>query len=154
MKNRSKFLTGFFLSMAVALYSCVHTSGTYVSSHGSLAGRGMQGNCMDCHKTGFDHGGFTVAGTVFTSDGSQHNPNGTIFLHSAPPGGDVADSIVATIEVDGNGNFYTTHAIDLNQGVYPSVTSSLGNKAFMTQPTTNGSCNSCHGVSTTVIAVN
>ena len=141
-------------ALLVFLYSCVHTSGTFVSAHGFLAGSSMQGNCMDCHKTGATEGGFIVAGSVFTADGSKRNPNGTIYLHSKAPNSDAADSIIATIEVDGVGNFYTTHAIDLSGGVYPSVTSALGNKAFMTEPTTNGACNSCHGVSTGVITVN
>jgi hypothetical protein len=151
---KSKIASFTLIATAIVAYSCTHVSGTYISAHGSLAGSSMSGNCMDCHKTGFDKGGFIVGGTVFTADGSNKNPNGTVYLHSLAPDSTGTDSLIATIEVDGVGNFYTTHFYDLSQGVYPSVTSSSGNKAFMTEPTTSGACNSCHGLSTAVITVN
>ena len=148
---KKKLIFAFFIG--VAILSCQHVSGTFTSTNGSMAGRSMQGNCMDCHKTGATEGGFIVGGTVFTSDGSTRYPNGTIYLHTRAPDAEGVDSIVAAIEVDGVGNFYTTHFYDMSQGVYPSVTSSSGHKAFMTQPTTSGACNSCHGVNTAVITV-
>ena len=106
---------------------------------------------MDCHKTGFSDGGFIVAGTVFKTDSVSKNPNGTIYLYSGPKG---TDSVIATIEVDGVGNFYTTHPYDLSKGVYPAVVSSSGNKMFMESATTNGACNSCHGLTQARIVVN
>ena len=114
----------------------------------------MQGNCMDCHKKGATEGGFTVAGTLFQADTVSRYPNGYIELSSQPPDslGHFKDT-VAKIEVDGIGNFYTTHAIDLSQGVYPRVTSSQGYKRSMDGVVTNGSCNSCHGVTTANIHV-
>jgi len=147
-----KIIFAFFT--AIAIFSCQHVSGTFVSTHGSRAGSSMQGNCIDCHKTGATEGGFIIGGSVFTTDGSTRNPNGTVYLHTLAPGAAGVDSIVATVEIDGVGNFYTTHSYDLSKGVYPSVTSSSGNKVFMTQSTTSGACNSCHGVSTAVITVN
>lgn len=133
------------------VYSCQHVSGTYVSSHGSMAGRSMNNNCMDCHKTGATEGGFTIGGTVFKSDSVTRYPNGTVYLYSGPYG---TDSLIATVEVDGVGNFYTTHQFDLSKGVYPVVVSSMGNKAYMQTVLTNGACNSCHGVTQAHIVVN
>lgn len=150
--NRSLLFLSAFI---IILYSCTHTSGTFISQHGSMAGRSMNGNCMDCHKTGASEGGFVIGGTVYTADGSNRYPNGTIYLHSRAPGVENGvDSIIGTIEVDGVGNFYTTHFYDLSAGVYPSVTSSNGSQAFMQTPTTIGACNSCHGVNQAVITVN
>jgi len=106
---------------------------------------------MDCHKTGATEGGFTIGGTVFQSDTISRNPNGTVYLYAGPNG---TDSLIATVDVDGVGNFYTTHQYDFSKGFYPAVTSALGNKAFMQTITTNGSCNSCHGVSQAHIVVN
>jgi hypothetical protein len=151
MKTR-KFLTITLSVFLVILYSCVHTSETLVSSHGSMQSSSMSGNCMDCHKTGFTKGAFQIAGTVFTTGGST-NPNGTVYLHSAPLDSNITDSIIAVIEVDGVGNFYTTHQYGMLRGVYPSVTSSTGNKAFMKGPTSSGACNSCHGVTEAKINV-
>jgi hypothetical protein len=154
MNIKIRFFVLCGLSM-IAVYSCTHTSGTFISSHGSMAGRSMKDNCMDCHKTGATEGGFSVAGTVFKADTVSRNPNGTIYLYAKPQGAEgTRDTAIATIEVDGVGNFYTTHPIDLSQGVYPAVVSASGNKSFMQTVTTNGSCNSCHGVSQAHIVVN
>jgi cytochrome c553 len=152
MMHRKKIFFAAWI-LGVLVYSCVHTSEPLVSTRGSQQSSSMSGNCMDCHKTGFTKGAFKVAGTVFTADGASTNPNGTVYLHAKADTATGADSILATIEVDGVGNFYTTHEIDLSKGVFPSVTSSKGNKAFMKSATTNGACNSCHGVTEAKITV-
>jgi hypothetical protein len=145
----------FCLFASIIIYSCTHVSGTYVSTNGSMAGRSMKGNCMDCHKKGATQGGFSVGGTVFNSAGGDRYPNGNVKLYSALDinGKAIDSTLVATIEVDGIGNFYTTHPIDLSQGVYAVVVSSQGLQQTMSDPITNGSCNSCHGVSTGNISV-
>ncbi len=152
MNKRRRTLKGLALTAfaCIAIYSCTHVSGTYISYHGSMAGRSMKDNCMDCHKTGATEGGFSVGGTVFRLDSVTRNPNCTIKLHtiSDTSTSGVPDSIIAVIEVDGNGNFYTTHSYDLSNGFYPSVTSASGLDSLrMKTVTTNGSCNSCHGTS-------
>ena len=138
----------------LVIYSCTHVSGTFISAHGSMAGRSMKDNCMDCHQAGATQGAFSVAGTVLQMDYTTRNPNGTVYLYSQPNASLGNDSVIATIEVDGVGNFYTTHPIDLSKGVYPAVTSASGNKVFMKGITTNGSCNSCHGPIESNIVVN
>lgn len=147
MKRKSN-IVGFALCAfaCIVIYSCTHVSGSFISAHGSMAGSSMKDNCMDCHQTGATQGGFIVAGTVFRLDSTTRNPNCTIELHTQPDTSHLQDSIIATIEVDGVGNFYTTHPIDLTQGFYPSVTSASGLDSMrMKTITTIGSCNSCHG---------
>ena len=50
---------------------------------------------------------------------------------------------MATLEVDGRGNFYTTESINWTAGLYPVVQSDQGFR-YMVTPTTTGACNSCH----------
>jgi hypothetical protein len=112
----------------------------------------MKDNCMDCHQTGATYGGFIVAGSVYQANATTRYPNGTVILYKDSlvkdsEGNNKPDSVIATIEVDGVGNFYTTHPIDLSKGVYPSVTSQNGDTTMKTM-TAIGSCNSCHGTST------
>jgi len=148
MNSRKKALRGLVLSafVCIGIYSCTHVSGTYISQHGSREGSSMKDNCMDCHKNGATEGGFIVGGTVFKEDKTTRNPNGNVYLFATPPNTtDGKDSIIATIEVDGVGNFYTTHPIDLSNGVYPAVQSPAGDTIVRMQAlTSNGACNSCH----------
>jgi hypothetical protein len=136
---------GFCVIVSITIYSCTHVSGTYISAHGSRAGSSMKDNCMNCHKTGATYGGFIVAGSVYAPDGNTRYPNATITLFKDSMGL-VTNTILGTIEVDGVGNFYTTHPIDLSQGVHPMLSSQNGDTTMMTV-TTNGACNSCHGTS-------
>jgi len=111
---------------------------------------------MDCHQKGATQGGFSVAGSIYHFDAVTRYPNGTVYLYSQPKDslGNINDSSkVATIDVDGVGNFYTTHPIDLYQGLYAIVVSPNNDTASMQGPITNGSCNSCHGNSTVNIIV-
>ena len=117
----------------------------------------MKDNCMaqGCHQKGATQGGFIVGGSLYQADSVTRYPNGYVELYSQPPDslGNPGDTVVAKIEVDGVGNFYTTHPIDLSQGLYPRVTSSQGYKRSMQGAITDGACNSCHGVSTARIFV-
>ena len=121
----------------------------------------MKDNCMDCHQIGATQGAFTIAGTVFMPDQSNKNPNGTIYLHTLRNGKDSIDekgnvfekdSIIATIEVDGVGNFYTTHPYDLHNGVYPEIVTASSDTMMQTIAP-NGACNSCHNANPPKISV-
>lgn len=152
---RRRTFKGLFLGFfaCIAIYSCTHVSGTFISTHGSMAGRSMKDDCMQCHLPGATEGAFSVAGTVFRGNGTTRDPNGTVYLFAKPNAYDTKDSIITTIEVDGNGNFYSTHPYDLSAGFYPAVIS--GDTLHHMQSMTNvGSCNSCHGVSQAPITVN
>ncbi len=117
---------------------------TKISSHNSDESHHEGQNCLSCHKSGGEgEGHFTVAGTVYDSLGTTIKPNGTIRLYSQPNGG---GNLVATIEVDAKGNFYTTESIDLSSGVYSSATGTSGSAHFMPDINGIGACSSCHGV--------
>ena len=112
------------------------------SSYNDDESHNMGQDCMSCHVQGGDgEGWFSVAGTVYDSLKTSTLPNSTIKLYSGPNG---TGNLVATIEVDGLGNFYTTNNINFSDGLY---TSASGNTAtiHMNSSITTGNCNSCHG---------
>lgn len=125
---------------------------TASSSHNSTAGHNMSGACQSCHISGGSGPGWwIVAGTVYAQDKFAVNPNGTIYFYSGPNG---TGTVVATLEVDANGNFYTTNSILPAAGAYPQIKSVSGNVQDMPQLCTSGNCNACHGVTTSKIWVN
>lgn len=118
--------------------------GSQASSFSSSESSGMQGNCMNCHTAnGNAEGNFSVAGTAYDSLGAVAN-NAIVKLYTQPKGG---GTLVATIQVDRNGNFYTTSPINMAGGLYPAISYTGGNNIYMPIATTSGACNSCHGVS-------
>jgi len=95
-------------------------------------------DCMSCHDS------YTVAGTVFDLGLENYYADATVYLYDEPNG---AGRLVETIEVDGNGNFYTTQSVNFGAGLYPVVVSADGNDTqYMPNSITGGACNSCHGV--------
>jgi len=95
-------------------------------------------DCMTCHDT------YTIAGTVFDLGLENYYADATVYLYDEPNG---AGRLVETIEVDGNGNFYTTQSVNFGTGLYPVVVSADGNDTqSMPNSITGGACNSCHGV--------
>jgi hypothetical protein len=127
---------------SILVSSCEKKISQYNSNESHYAGQ----DCMQCHKSGGDgEGHFKVAGTVYDSTEINVYPNATVKLYSAPQGG---GDLINTIEVDGNGNFYTTDKVKFKKDVYPSVEGTNGDVKYMSTPITKGSCNSCHGVTT------
>ena len=127
------------------------TSGSS-SSHGSTSSGSMSGNCQQCHVSGGSGSGvFTLAGTVWTQNLSAKSPNGTIYLWSGPNG---TGTKIATLEVDANGNFYTTSSILPAAGAYPQIVGTSGDIRNMPQLCTSGSCNGCHSATISKIWVN
>lgn len=119
---------------------------TKISKIGDNESHNNGRNCMDCHKTGGEgEGWFQVAGSVYKSDKLSHNPDGKIYLYSDPDG---KGTLKYTIEVDGEGNFYTTKSINFEGGLYPVHENTNGVKKFMQSPILSGQCQSCHNVST------
>ena len=114
-----------------------------VSAHGDALSHNVGDNCMRCHQAkGPGRGRFSVAGTLIDADGAPH-PDGVVELRTAPAG---AGDLVARIEVDGLGNFYTTQALPLpDSALFPAVYSSDGARpGAMPFPTTSAACNVCH----------
>lgn len=96
-------------------------------------------DCMTCHES------YTIAGTVYDLGLENYYADATVYLYDEPNG---AGRLVETIEVDGNGNFYTTQSVNFGEGLYPVIESADGNDLqHMPDSTINGACNSCHGIS-------
>lgn len=110
-------------------------------------------NCRSCHAPGGGLPVFTVAGTVYDVGFTSPTPvstNATINQINIELASDAAfNTIVATIQVDGNGNFYTGESIS-PAGLYARVvdvdeTVMGGDVHFaMTDSLTHGDCNLCH----------
>ncbi len=132
--------------LLVAVPACKKSGGNensvLISQNTGMTSHKQGENCMSCHRGGGSGDGiFTVAGTVYTRNGSDINPNGTVQLYTEARAGGTQ---VTTVEVDGMGNFYTTEAVDFGTGLYTLVTSASGNVEHMNGPITSGACNSCH----------
>jgi len=128
--------------LTIVFASCKHTDETNISAHNDTESHNMGKNCMHCHKVGGDgKGWFTAAGTVYDSIGNSRISNGTIRLWTSL---DANRILRATIDVDGNGNFFTTENIDYTTGLYPEITGTSGDVRTMTTPIAQGACNSCH----------
>ncbi|MEI6577640.1 MAG: hypothetical protein WCO63_15805 [Bacteroidota bacterium] len=138
----SRFIVLLISLLFLSFVSCKHTDETNISAHFGSKSHNSGKDCMHCHKVGNDATGwFIVAGTVYDTTGSGRMPNGTIRLYTAPDGTGI---LRATVEVDANGNFYTTEKVDYSGGLYPEITGTTGDVHMMPSPTTNGACNTCH----------
>jgi hypothetical protein len=141
-------LTGIFFFFV--FYSCESTnsgagSSVVISSYNSSDSHRVGENCMNCHiSNGSGDGVFSVAGTVYNESLSSPLPNSTVRIYASA---DEGSDPLFVIEVDAKGNFYTTENINFGEGLYTSVEGPEA-EIFMESAITNGSCNSCHGVST------
>ncbi|MFC1619862.1 hypothetical protein ACFL45_07945 [Candidatus Neomarinimicrobiota bacterium] len=118
-----------------------------ISSYGDTDSHHSGENCMSCHDGGGSGTGwFKVAGTIYQSDGITPYPNTTVSLYAdAASGGDLE----MTVEVDGNGNFYTTESVSWGIGLVATATSDSDTRT-MSSRVTDGACNLCHGVAAAI----
>ena len=125
-----------------------------ISQHGTTTSHADErrgSNCMDCHTQGTGNPYiYTMAGTVYQQDNpTEVYPNATIYLHDRANG---RGNIVATIEVDNNGNFFTTETIPFVDGLYPVIVGNANvEPLYMPNATTTGECNSCHDVNSKIV---
>ena len=100
---------------------------------------------MDCHSpNGGAPGCFRVGGTAFDSIAEDSAvQNAIVKLYTQPNG---AGELIATMQVDQSGNFYTTSPVSFSNGLYAAIISGQGKVRYMPTPAITGSCNSCHGV--------
>jgi hypothetical protein len=106
-------------------------------------------NCMDCHKNGGQGDGwFNMAGSVYNSTRTIPYITASIELRTAQSGG---GTLIKKVEVDQNGNFYTTNPIDFGTGLYVSVVGGTSTQ-YMSSKVTNGACNYCHNSSNRIWA--
>jgi len=108
--------------------------------------------CLTCHGVdGSASRSFVVAGSVFQADLTTPSLNGTLYFWSDNGG---TGLLVATLDVDGKGNFYTTSSILPGSGTFPQIIGTSGDVKNMPIRAPNGNCNSCHGVTDPPIWVN
>jgi hypothetical protein len=106
---------------------------------------------MDCHHSGGSGGVvWAIAGSCYDSLFTNPYPNATIKFFTEANGSGIE---VASVEVDGKGNFYTTENIRFGLGLYPVVIGTSGKKLSMQGVVTSGACGSCHNHTTCKIAV-
>ena len=123
---------------------------TLISSYGGKLSHNTGTDCQTCHqKGGNGRAWFTVSGTVYDSTMKQVSPNSTARIYD---GLDSSGLLIATIEVDSFGNFYSTQKIDYENGLHvevegKTITAKMGSLIH------SGSCNKCHGVTTNRIWV-
>ena len=123
------------------------SSSSNISTTNGNRSHNMGQNCMSCHKSGGQGDGwFTAAGTMYKADLVSLQPNTTVYLYSGP---NSTGSLVATLNVDAKGNFFTTDAIDFSGGLYPAAKGPSGTMHYMSQVTRTGACNGCHNGGTT-----
>jgi hypothetical protein len=116
--------------------------GTKSSVNGGTESHNVGESCMNCHNSGGSNEyWWTVAGTIYKPDHTSLNPNGTVYLYTAANGG---GSVVATLQVDGKANFYTTNSVSFGTGLYPAVKSLSGQIVYMNSSINQGNCNGCH----------
>ena len=135
------------IALLIILISCQKQDETNISTYNSRS-HNMGKDCMDCHvKGGPGKGWFIVAGTVYDTifPNNGLNPHATVYLYNQFGG---QGALVATLEGDTKGNFYTTSSVNFGNGLYPEVISAKGNMAFMSAAITQGACNSCHNYNT------
>lgn len=123
-----------------------------IAKNGEDESHNMGKNCMNCHTDGGrGKGCFNVAGTIYDSLLNNTNPNGKVRLYTGPNGTGI---LVATVELDEKGNFFTTEIINFDTPLYPSVSNASGQTKYMGSSIQKGECNSCHGDSTDPIWTN
>jgi len=142
-----------FVLPFIVFYSCNHADQLTQnnSKHGGQKSHNIGEDCMSCHKQGGDgNGWFYIAGTAYTNSGVNTAEDVTVLMYSEPDGQGTLKKI---IEGDKLGNFYTTDITGFGTGLFPAVVFN-NDTTYMSSSTTNGSCNSCHGKSTSKIEVN
>jgi hypothetical protein len=144
---------GLFLFMLLVLFSCEKEesgeqkdlTSTSLSSESHNNGQ----DCISCHKSGGrGDGWFNMAGSVYNSTQTVPYITATVELRTSQSGG---GTLVKSVEVDQNGNFYTTDSINFGSGLYVSVVGGVNTK-YMSSTITNGACNSCHNSSNRIWA--
>ena len=142
----------FPLHMNEAKCNKCHALDVRESKIGELRSHNVGKDCLACHSIeGAGRGIYTVAGSVYKPDGETPYPNIKVNFY---PGKNRLENPVAVLEVDGNGNFYTTKEImpgskgDGEVGLlYPSVVTDHGEYSMpVAFSISMGGCNSCHGV--------
>ena len=141
MKSKLSFL---FLTLSVLSFlfiSCQKGSGTASSKYGQHKSHNHGRACFHCHGTGGDNEfWWKVGGSIYKPDLTSYNPNGTVYFYN---GTGQQGALVKTLEVDGNGNIFTSETMPADS-LYIGLQSSSGNVKYMPDKTNDFNCNGCH----------
>jgi len=137
MNKRVIIALVFFSFMTFWLIACSKSKNYIkISEHGQGRSHNTGQNCMNCHyQEGPGAGWYSLAGSV-----SGNYQNHSIRVFDA-----LSQDLLATVEVDLLGNFYTTESINFSNGTTVDIVDGQGQviKAMSTI-VTNGQCNLCH----------
>lgn len=104
-------------------------------------------NCFTCHHDKSNKASkywWYIAGTVYDKDGDPANGEGAVELWTEPNRTGV---LLNSLPIDQTGNIYTEKIFSFKGGFYPVLVDDDGKLVkSMSSKTTNGACNSCHGV--------
>jgi hypothetical protein len=140
--NRQLTTLCLLISLLFILAACTKGSGSLASQYGQHKSHNHGRVCFECHGTGGDNEfWWKLAGSIYKPDMVTYNPNGTVYLYK---GKGETGVLVKTIEVDGNGNIFTTDAIDAMDSLYIGLQSASGEVKYMPDPTIDFNCNHCH----------
>ncbi|MFH1296780.1 MAG: hypothetical protein ABIJ04_05840 [Bacteroidota bacterium] len=127
-------------------------SGSIYSVNGGTTSHKNGKDCISCHKAGgTGNYAFGVAGSVYKPDLITPSPDGILYFWTKAGG---TGLLVATLEVDSNGNFFTTSSILPALGAYPQMRGISGDIKTMPILAPTGNCNSCHGGTENPIWIN
>ena len=133
----SVFLIAIGLSFVECKKWTQKNTDTQISTHGDNEGHKKGQNCMNCHYTeGNGDGAFSIGGSIYGNVG-----DGMLYLYT-----DWTSPAIDSVEIDADGNVYTTEPVDFSNGLHVALRSGSGTLRYMNEKITNGQCNLCHGV--------
>lgn len=151
-------IRNFLFALVVLAISCSHydelmTKGAQ-SETGVEESHNPGQNCMQCHNQNGNEavregGWWNIAGTAFEK---QNEPaqEGFIQLWTGP---NQTGALVYELPIDKLGNFYTAKIVDFKGGFYPVLLDKDKKwRKKMGSLIQTGACNSCHGITTSVIS--
>ena len=130
------------ITLLFSFQSCKKGSGSLSSQYGQHKSHNHGKACLRCHGTGGDNSYFwAVAGSIYKPDLTSYNPNCTVYLYN---GKQPSGVLVKTIEVDGNGNLFTSDKLNNTDSLYIGLQNTSGDVKYMPGPTLDFNCNNCH----------
>ena len=130
------------LTLVFLFDSCQKGSGTLHSQYGQHKSHNHGKACLDCHFTGGDNDYYwKIAGSIYKADLITYYPNVTVYFYN---GKQPYGTLVKTMEVDGNGNLFTTDKLPSTDSLYIALQNGSGDVMYMPSPTIDFNCNNCH----------
>lgn len=157
MRTR-KLVSPFVVSLAFAIASCSQYDKTQNNPEESMLDSDKSHNngqnCMSCHNQNGNEavreaGWWYIGGSVYDDKGQEASSAGFVELWTGP---NATGNRMVRLAIDQKGNFYTNRIINFGNGLYPVLKKTDDKiEAHMSTSTKTGACNSCHGVSTSLL---